>query len=180
MDEVNTSMPTGRPRSAGTSKDSIERMKRIKKEAAEIGRLYRSPRMIKDWQGAFEFPIQSAVTSQFGTRRVFNGEMKSFHQGLDLKAPEGTPIAAPAGGKVVLAKDLYMTGNTIILDHGYGLFTIYAHMSVMRAKLGTLVKKGELLGLSGMTGRASGPHLHWGAVVHLLKVNPMDLIRVLN
>lgn len=154
-------------------------LRRIKKESAEIGALYRRPRQVKEWSGPFEFPIQSPLTSQFGTRRVFNGEMRSFHQGLDLKAAVGTPIQAPAPGKVVLAKDLYMTGNTIILDHGMGLFTIYAHMSTMEAPLGSRVAKGQRLGLSGMTGRASGPHLHWGAVVHLSKINPIDLVRVL-
>ena len=78
-----------------------------------------------------------------------------------------------------MAKDLYFTGNTVILDHGLGMFTIYAHMSELKVKKGQIVKQGELLGLSGVTGRASGPHLHWGAVLQRLKFNPENLIQVL-
>jgi len=154
-------------------------LKRIQKESAEIGRIYRKPRKAREWSGAFALPIQSPITSPFGTKRIFNGDMKSFHQGLDLKAAIGTPIQSPAGGTVVLAKDLYMTGNTVILDHGFGLFTVYAHMSEFSVKPGEAVLKGTVLGLSGMTGRASGPHLHWGAVVHRAKVNPLDLVQLL-
>jgi murein DD-endopeptidase MepM/ murein hydrolase activator NlpD len=124
-------------------------------------------------------PIDSKVTSIYGTKRTFNGEMRSFHQGLDLRAKTGTPVRAPAGGTVVLAKDLFFTGNTVILDHGYGIFTIYAHMSKLGVKKGEKVNVKQQLGLSGATGRASGPHLHWGAQVNKSKVNPLELTRVM-
>ena len=133
----------------------------------------------KYWKGSFQVPINSAVTSTFGNKRIFNGEMKSFHQGLDLRAAMGTPIHAASGGVIVLAKNLFMTGNTVLIDHGYGIFTVYAHMSKLQVKKGQEVKPGETLGLSGMTGRASGPHLHWGAVINRFKVNPTDLTTVL-
>ena len=151
---------------------------RIQKEAAEIGKIYKVMTRKKYWIGPFQLPINSVVTSTFGNKRVFNGAMKSFHQGLDLKAPMGTPIHAASGGIVVMAKDLFMTGNTVLLNHGYGIYTVYAHMSKLEVKNGEEVKSGQVLGLSGMTGRASGPHLHWGAVINHTKVNPTDLTTV--
>lgn len=129
-------------------------MKRIIKETKEIGALYRKIRKERLWGGPFQLPIDSEVTSRFGNKRLFNGSMKSFHQGLDLRARTPTPIRAPEGAEVVLAKDLYFTGNTVILDHGYGLFTIYAHMSRLDVKVGDRVTKNQTLGLSGATGRA--------------------------
>lgn len=152
---------------------------RIKKESSEIGAIYRAIRREKLWTGPFILPIQSPITSPYGTKRVYNGEMQGFHQGLDLKAAVGTPIYAPAGGVVVLAKDLFFTGKTVILDHGYGIFTVYGHMSRLKTKKGKKVATKTMLGLAGMTGRASGPHLHWGAIVQRVKVNPLDLLRVL-
>jgi murein DD-endopeptidase MepM/ murein hydrolase activator NlpD len=154
-------------------------LKRIKKESSEIGALYKIIRQERLWDAPFELPVKSAITSPFGTKRVYNGEMQNFHQGADLKAPKGTPIRAPAGGIVVLAKNLFFTGFTVILDHGYGIYTSYGHMSRLKIRKGARVKAGTLLGLAGATGRASGPHLHWGAVIHQDKVNPIDLMRVL-
>ena len=154
-------------------------LKRIERERQEIGAIYSRPSLTKYWAGPFMLPIESPFTSPFGTKRMFNGQMKSFHQGVDLKAAIGTPIRAPSGGRVALAKDLFMTGRTVILDHGFGMFTIYAHMSRLEVKVGDEVKAGQSLGLSGMTGRASGPHLHWGAVLHGSKVNPVELTQVL-
>ncbi len=164
------------PRHVNPGPEAIARMK---KESSEIGWIYRNPRLERAWKGAFALPIDSPITSPFGTKRVYNGEMQSFHQGLDLRAPVGTPVMSGEAGVVALAKDLYMTGNTVILDHGFGLFTIYGHMSALKVSKGQVVQKGELLGLAGATGRASGPHLHWGAVVHRSKINPFDLTRVL-
>jgi len=153
-------------------------MKRIIREVKEIGKLYRKIDQERYWSGPFALPIDSEVTSRFGNKRLFNGSMKSFHQGLDLRARTPTPIHAPEGARVVLAKDLYFTGNTVILDHGYGLFTIYGHMSRIDVKVGDKVAKGQVMGLSGMSGRASGPHLHWGAVLMHQKFNPADLTKV--
>ncbi len=152
--------------------------KRIREESADIGWVYRNSEPTMFWSGSFDFPITSPLTSPFGTKRVYNGAMQSFHTGLDLRAAVGTPVQAPAAGRVVMARDLYLTGRTIILDHGFGLFTVYAHLSQFKVKRGESVARGELLGLSGATGRASGPHLHWGAVVHRTKFNPMDLTRL--
>jgi hypothetical protein len=155
-------------------------LKRIQREQKEIGAIYRHLTQEKYWQGAFKFPIESAaVTSAFGTRRMYNGEQRNFHPGMDLKARTGTKIRAPAKGRVVLAKNLYFTGNTVVLDHGYGLITLYAHMSKIKVKVGQVVDAGKILGLSGATGRVSGPHLHWQAVVSGVKINPKELTTVL-
>lgn len=157
---------------------SKKNLARLKRDQAEVGALYRVVTSKKLWDGKFQLPIGSPITSVFGTKRMFNGQMQSFHQGTDLKAPVGTLIMAPAGGKVILAKDLFMSGNTVILEHGYGLFTSYMHMSKFKVKIGQIVKSGDLLGISGKTGRVSGPHLHWGAVVHRSKIDPLDLTKM--
>lgn len=153
-------------------------MVRINKEIAEIKPLYKIVTEKKYWSGAFDLPIHSKITSEFGTRRLYNGEPRGFHPGLDLLAPMNTPIHAPAGGVVALAKSLFFTGNTVVLDHGYGLVTIYAHMTTLKVKKGDIVKSGNLLGLSGKTGRVTGPHLHWGAIIHGQKVNPFELTKL--
>lgn len=154
-------------------------MKRILAEQKEIGALYRIETKKRYWSGAFILPIDSDVTSAYGGKRYYNGQMRNFHAGTDLRARTPVPIVAPEGGKVVLAKDLYFTGQTVILDHGYGLFTIYAHMSKLEVKKGQEVAKGSRLGLSGATGRISGPHLHWGLVLQRNKLNPMDATKAL-
>lgn len=154
-------------------------MKRILKEVKEIAAIYKISSPEKLWEGPFVLPLNSEITSPFGNKRLYNGHMKNFHQGLDLRARTPLPINAPAGGKVALAKDLYFTGNTVILDHGYGLYTIYGHMSKFAVKVGDKVTKDTVLGLSGATGRVSGPHLHWGGVLMKKKFNPQDLTKVL-
>ncbi len=148
---------------------------RIAQEVKEVGGVYRNLERTKFWQGPFELPIRSEVTSAYGTRRVYNGALKSFHSGLDLRAPVGTPIYAAAPGKVSLAKELFFTGNTVILDHGYGVMTLYAHMSELKVKAGDVLTAKQLVGLSGQTGRVNGPHLHWQAVIDGVKVNPVGL-----
>ena len=154
-------------------------MIRIRRDQKEVGAIYRNISRTKLWDGPFRFPMNSAITSVYGTKRVFNGQLASYHSGLDLRAAVGSRVHAPAKGKVVLAKDLFFSGKTVMLDHGYGVVTFYAHLSRMRVKKGQMVEVGQLLGLSGATGRVSGPHLHWSAVIQKNKVNPMDLIKVL-
>lgn len=153
--------------------------KRIMDEQKEVGALYKIETPKRFWSGKFSPPLPSEITSPFGNKRIYNGQMKSFHQGMDFRAKIGTEIKAPEAGEVVLAKDLYLTGWTVILDHGYGLFTVYCHMSKLGVKVGQVVKKSEVLGLSGDTGRVSGPHLHWGAVISRSKINPENLLSVL-
>lgn len=151
---------------------------RIQRDLKDVGAIYSAVTEKKYWDGAFLFPIESSFTSLFGTKRLYNGKLKNFHPGLDLKAPMNTPVLSPAAGRVVLAKNLFYTGNTVMLDHGYGLITLYAHMNKILVKTGQEVAPHDQLGLSGMTGRVSGPHLHWQAVVHRVKVNPIGLTQV--
>ncbi len=152
---------------------------RIKKEFAEVGAIYKKVTLQKYWNGPFDFPIQSTVTSPFGSKRIYNGSLKNYHPGMDLRAPMETPVFSAAPGIVVLAKNLFYTGNTVMMDHGYGVVTLYAHMNELKVKKGDIVSKRTLLGLSGKTGRVSGPHLHWQAVIHHVKVNPIGLTQVM-
>ncbi len=152
----------------------------IKRDQAEVKVIYDHVTRQKYWKGPFVYPMKSAITSRYGTKRLFNGQMQSFHGGTDFRAKVGTPIHPAAPGVVVLAHKLFFTGNTVMIDHGYGVITLYAHMSKLKVKKGDEVDTDTLLGLSGKTGRVSGPHLHWQAVVNHVKVNPLDLTRVLH
>ena len=124
----------------------------------------------------FTVPIPGGVGRNFGERRVFNGEPRSPHSGADLHAPAGTPVHATNRGRVVLAKNLFFTGNTVILDHGLGLYSLYAHLSRIDVKSGEMVKNGDVVGLVGATGRVTAPHLHWGMRVQGARVDPFSLI----
>jgi murein DD-endopeptidase MepM/ murein hydrolase activator NlpD len=148
-------------------------IKRIQAESAEIGALYRVHTSERMWDPPFLMPVDNIVTSHFGAQRVYNGKLESAHKGTDFRAAVGLPIKAPSRGVVGLAKELYLTGFTVILDHGYGMYSIYGHMSKLSVKKGEKVKPGQELGLAGATGRASGPHLHWGMVLQNVKVDPV-------
>ncbi|MGK5087479.1 M23 family metallopeptidase [Bdellovibrionota bacterium FG-2] len=152
---------------------------RIKKEMAEVGALYSKITLEKFWTGPFQLPIDSPMTSPYGTKRMFNGQTQSYHSGLDLKAAVGTPVKSAAPGIVVLAKDLFFSGNTVIIDHGYGFFSLYCHLSAFKVKPGQKVSTGKLLGLSGKSGRVSGPHLHWQVVVQKAKISPLEMTKVM-
>lgn len=165
------------PRTVTPSKKD---QKRIARDRVAIKRAYSSSVKSRLWDPPAVLPVDSAITSVFGTSRVYNGKKQNVHLGTDLRAPTGTPLHVPLTGKVVLARNLFYTGNTVILDHGYGLFTIYGHLSKLRVKEGQFVKKGKVMGLAGATGRASGPHLHWGVHLNGAKVDPMVLVKSIN
>ena len=115
------------------------------------------------WSGRFTPPLRVAPsTDSFGTRRVFNGTLASIHRGLDYRAKPGTPVAAVNSGRIVLARPLYYEGNCVIVDHGLGLMTLYMHLSKLKVAEGARVRRGQIIALSGATGRATGPHLHLG------------------
>jgi murein DD-endopeptidase MepM/ murein hydrolase activator NlpD len=113
-----------------------------------------------EWSGTFEVPVQTTVSEGFGTRRTFNGKLASIHRGLDFHAKAGSPVAAANSGEVVLARELFYEGNCVIIDHGQQFMTIYMHLSKLEVSEGDKVEKGQQIGLSGATGRATGPHLH--------------------
>ena len=124
----------------------------------------------------FMVPIPGVRGTNFGERRIFNGEPRAPHSGADLHATTGTPVHATNRGRVVLAKNLFFTGNTVILDHGLGIYSLYAHLSRIDVKRGEVVKNGEIVGRVGATGRVTAPHLHWGMRVQGARVDPFSLI----
>jgi murein DD-endopeptidase MepM/ murein hydrolase activator NlpD len=129
------------------------------------------------WEEGFTLPVLGQVTSEFGSCRVFNGKLQTMHNGTDFQARTGDPVRSAAGGRVVLAKRLFLTGKTIIIDHGLGIFTTYAHLSKLLVKKGAMIGDHSLIGLAGSTGRASGSHLHLSAKINGVKVDPLELIR---
>jgi len=135
------------------------------------------------WTGSFRVPVAAEPTDSFGTRRMFNGKLASIHKGMDYRAKKGTAVRAGNSGVVVLARSLYYEGNCVVIDHGLGLFTLSMHFSRIDVKEGQHVAAGALLGLSGNTGRVTGPHLHWavrwqGAYLDPSKLLGLDLSAV--
>ena len=129
------------------------------------------------WLSGFIMPIEGRISGKFGGQRIMNKVPKNPHQGMDIAAKEGTPIKASADGEIVLAyPDLFYSGNVVVIDHGFGLQTIYAHMKDMNVKVGQKVSQGDIIGTVGMTGRATGPHLHWGASLRNVRFNPQSLV----
>ena len=114
----------------------------------------------RQWDGSFSAPSDAAISDVFGSQRIFNGVAQRPHWGLDFRVPTGTPVAAMNAGTVLLARFLYFEGNCVVVDHGQGLLTLYFHLSELKVKEGDIVKRGQEIGLSGGTGRATGPHLH--------------------
>jgi murein DD-endopeptidase MepM/ murein hydrolase activator NlpD len=129
------------------------------------------------WTGSFRLPLDGTRNAKnFGRRRVLNGVPGSLHSGVDFPAVAGTPIHAAQRGRVVLAEELFFSGNTVVIDHGLGVYTLYGHMSSISAAPGDMVEKGSLLGKVGATGRVTGPHLHWGLTVNQARVNPLQIL----
>jgi len=153
---------------------------RAQKEALKIKRIYAEGSVDRLWQSDFQLPMSSDITSPFGNKRVFNGKLKSFHNGVDFRARTPSPVFAANSGIVKLAENLFYSGNAVVIDHGTGIFTIYAHLSRIDVTPGSYIEKGQRLGLTGATGRVSGPHLHWGVKVNGIAVNPMQLIKILS
>ena len=132
----------------------------------------------RDWQARFLPPVNAPISDVFGTARVFNGQTQSVHQGLDFGVPSGTPVAALNDGTVLLAQPLFFEGNCVVLDHGQGLLTIYMHLSKTEVREGERVKRGQVIALSGGTGRASGPHLHVAVRWQGIYLDPAILLKL--
>lgn len=131
------------------------------------------------WRDGFIMPVEGRVSGYFGNQRIFNGVPKSPHSGTDIAAPEGSAVKVSGNGRVILSgKDYFYTGNMVIVDHGGGLQTIYAHLQKTAVRHGDIVKKGDIIGYVGKTGRATGPHLHWGASLNGVRFRPHSLLNI--
>ena len=161
-------------------KPSPKNMQRIKNEKKEIRRIYISSSNTRLWYGSVKKPLAGDITSAFGTQRLFNGKLQSYHRGTDFRARSGTPVYASNFGIVRLAKNLFYSGNIVIVDHGKGVFTNYAHLSKIQVVAGQQVTRGAQIGLSGATGRVSGPHLHWGVKINGAYVDPLQFLAVIS
>ena len=149
---------------------------RIESETKRLAAVYAMRRSASIPEVPFVRPVPGDPTGTFGSRRILNGKPRAPHPGLDLRAATGTLVRASGGGLVAVATDLYYSGSTVILDHGGGLFTIYAHLSEIQVKEGEMAQAGQVVGLSGATGRVTGPHLHWGAKIGDRAFDPTSLL----
>jgi murein DD-endopeptidase MepM/ murein hydrolase activator NlpD len=151
---------------------------RAESESAKLHKIFTRTEEKRLFEGRFDSPIPGAATARFGERRVFNGQPRAPHSGMDLKARLGAPVRAPAAGRVLLADSLFFAGKSIILDHGWGLTTQYSHLSKYLVKPGDIVKKGRIIGHVGATGRVTGPHLHWSLKFRDARIDPYSLVHL--
>ena len=152
---------------------------RIAREARELTAIWAASPPEPLWRDRFVRPVPDEANSAFGTHSVYNGERRSQHGGADFRSPSGRPIKAANAGRVVLADDLYFTGNTVVVDHGQGLVSLFAHLSEMDVKAGATVAAGDVVGKVGATGRVTGPHLHWTVRLNGARIDPLSLLHVL-
>ena len=154
----------------------IEVRERIKRESDLLNSIYQ--RFTSEWlgEGTFIIPANGKVFENFGERRIYNDKPRSSHGGVDISAPTGTPVQASNTGEVVLASDLYFSGKTVIIDHGLGLFSMYCHLFKIKVSRGQYIRRGDVIGEVGATGRVTGPHLHWGIKILGSRIDPFSLL----
>ncbi|KWV10106.1 peptidase M23, partial [Xanthomonas translucens] len=147
---------------------------RIKREQAQVTAARDRDDDRTDFAAPFIWPVQGRISGRFGNARVYNGQPGAGHSGMDIAVPTGTPVKAPAAGVVTFAApDLYLTGGTVLLDHGYGVSSNFLHLSRIDVKVGDRIAQGQVLGAVGATGRATGPHLHWGMNWFDVRIDPL-------
>jgi len=157
-----------------------EQVKRANEERDRLREIFDRVTPERLWNGKFRVPLDGvAAGSNFGKRRILNGNPGSPHGGADLPGTTGTPVHAAQRGRVVLADELFFAGNTLVLDHGLGIYTFYGHLSEISARVGDTLEAGDVLGKVGATGRVTGPHLHWGLTVERARVNPLQIVKLL-
>lgn len=165
----------------GFDQVSPETAAEISREQADFARAFSFSSAERLWEAPFVRPVpQEASASSFGSRRIINGSARAPHSGTDLSAPLGTEVVASNYGRVVLIGNYFFAGGSVVLDHGGGLFTMYFHLSELKVEQGSLVKRGDIIGLSGASGRVTGPHLHWGARLSGARINPLELLKVVS
>jgi len=153
-------------------------LERVNKEANRVKVLFQTFRDEKLWKGAFVRPLEGKLSSTFGLDRIINGQRRSPHTGVDLESEAGTPVWASNSGMVVLVDDLFFSGKSVILDHGWGLYSMYFHLSEGLVKEGDRIGRGDVLGRVGSTGRSTGPHLHWAIRMNQVRVDPLSLLKL--
>ena len=151
-------------------------LKRVKKESKIMRGLWNALPSTPHWNGPFERPIPGEVVGPFGRRSIINNQPRAPHSGVDLKAERGTLIKAINHGIVAFTGDHFFTGQTVVMDHGGGIQSMYFHLEKILVQQGKMIEKGQVIGLVGSTGRATGPHLHWGIRINGARVNPLKLI----
>ncbi len=157
---------------------SPENEARVEQEQKKLSRIWPVDSM-RLWDGGFSDPLPGKeITTLFGMRRIINNIPKNSHTGVDLSAEEGEPVRAPNSGVVVLAEEQFYSGNSVVLDHGQGIYTMFFHLSKINVRNGQAVMKGDIIGLVGATGRVTGSCLHWGARVQGARVDPLELIHL--
>jgi murein DD-endopeptidase MepM/ murein hydrolase activator NlpD len=154
-------------------------LERIQQDARDLEQVWNGSAAERLWTSGFVRPVPDESNSAFGTRSVFNGQPRSPHGGADFLSPAGRRIASPNAGRIAIARDLYYTGNTVIIDHGLGLFSMLAHLSVINVREGDVVKAGQVLGEVGATGRVTGAHLHWAVRLNGTRVDPLSLLALM-
>ena len=159
---------------------SPEELKRAQEERQRLRDLFDQVTPERRWQGNFRVPLDGVTTGgNFGRRRILNGQPGSPHSGVDFPAAAGTPVHAAQRGRVVLAEPLFFSGNTVVVDHGLGIYTFYGHLESLAVKAGDAVEASALLGQVGATGRVTGPHLHWGLTVSRARVDALQIVKLL-
>lgn len=162
----------------GFDQMTAETLEEIRREQREFTRVFATPAAERYWDAPFVRPVpHEASASSFGSRRIINGKPRAPHSGTDLSSPAGTEVAAANHGKAVLVGNFFFAGGSVVLDHGGGLFTMYFHLSELRVGEGSMVRKGDVIGLSGATGRVTGAHLHWGARLANARIDPLELLK---
>jgi len=149
---------------------------RIEREARQLAGIFSAANGARFWSAPFEAPVAAPTSSPFGLRSVFNGVPRSRHNGVDFASAPGAPVHAPGGGRVALVEALYFTGNTVIIDHGEGLYSLLAHLERAAVREGDTLTRGDVIGFVGATGRATGPHLHWSVRLQGARVDPLSLV----
>jgi len=152
---------------------------RIERDQQLLAKAWQSSAATRLWAEPFARPVGEVANSAFGTRSIFNGLPRNAHGGADFLSPAGTPVKAPNSGRILIAQDLYFSGNTVVIDHGLGLFSLLAHLSLIEVREGDRVAVGQVVGKVGATGRVTGPHLHWAVRLNGARVDPLSLLALL-
>ena len=153
-------------------------LERVNRESKRVQGLFQELREERLWKGPFIRPLEGELSGAFGVRRIINGQTRNPHTGVDLQAEAGAPVVACNSGLVALVDELFFSGKTVVLDHGWGLYSMYFHLSEAGASAGDKLRTGDTLGRVGTTGRSTGPHLHWGMIIRGARVDPLAFLRL--